>query len=69
MANVKNKNTMAYKNKLIYIREYNKKGIKISLQLNRNTDKDIIEWLEDKPKATILKKLIREEIEREKEGK
>ncbi len=69
MANVKNKETMAYRNKMIYIREYNKKGVKISLQLNRKTDMDIIEWLEDKSKATSLKKLIREEMKREKEGK
>ena len=69
MANVKNKETMAYKNKMFYIREYNKKGVKISLQLNRKTDMDIIEWLEDKSKATTLKKLIREEMKREKEGK
>ena len=64
MATVKNKETMAYKNKMIYIKEYNKKGVKISLQLNRKTDMDIIEWLEDKPKATTLKKLIREEMKR-----
>lgn len=64
-----NKDTVAYKNKLEYIKDYNKKGYKVYLQLNRNTDLDVIEWLEDKAKATIIKKLIREEMQREREGK
>ncbi len=63
-----NKNTAAYKNKLEYIKEYNKKGVKLYIQLNRNTDSDIIEWLEDKQKATVIKKLIREEMRKESEG-
>ena len=63
-----NKNTAAYKNKLEYIKEYNKKGVKLYIQLNRNTDSDIIEWLEDKQKATVIKKLIREEMRNEREG-
>ena len=63
-----NKNTAAYKNKLEYIKEYNKKGVKLYIQLNRNTDSDIIEWLEDKQKATVIKKLIREEMREEREG-
>ncbi len=69
MANKLNKDTLAYKNKLAYIKEYNKRGYKIYLQFNKKTDSDIIEWLEDKQKATVIKRLIREEMQKEREGK
>lgn len=69
MASKLNKNTLAYKNKLAYIKEYNKKGYKIYLQFNRNTDSDIIKWLEDKQKATVIKRLIREKMQKERVGK
>ena len=64
MAKTKNKNSKAYKNKLIYIREYNKKSPRISVQFNIKTEADMIEWLNDKAKATYIKELIRKDIER-----
>jgi hypothetical protein len=64
MANTKNKNTVAYKNKLIYIREYNKKSPRISIQFNAKTEADMIEWLNDKSKATYIKELIKKDMER-----
>ena len=64
MANTKNKNSKAYKNKMIYIREYNKQSPKVSVQFNIRTEADLIEWLSDKAKATYIKELIRKEMER-----
>ena len=60
------KETQAYKNKLAYIREYNKKSPKIYIQLNAKTESDIVEWLSDKAKATYIKELIRKDMERER---
>lgn len=59
-----NKNTTAYKNKLNYIKEYNKKSPKLYIQLNCKTESDIIEWLNGKQKATYIKQLIREDIKK-----
>ena len=67
MANTKNKNTQAYKNKLIYIREYNKKSPKVSVQFNYKTESDMIEWLNGKQKATYIKKLIREDMQKNRQ--
>lgn len=33
------------------------------IDLNRNTDQDILEWLEDKAFATYVKELIRKDIQ------
>lgn len=62
MANTKNKETMAYKNKINYIREYNKKKIKLYMELNPKTESDIIQWLNGRRKATYIKQLIREDM-------
>ncbi len=58
------KETQAYKNKLEYIKAYNKMMPKLTLQFNPKTEMDIIEWLNDKTKATYIKELIREDIKR-----
>lgn len=34
--------------------------VQIHLKLNINTDKDILEWLADKPKQTVIKEALRE---------
>ncbi len=46
---------------------YQKANVKqCGLSLNRNTDADIIEWLEKQPnRAAYLKKIIREDMERQ----
>lgn len=46
---------------------YKKKNIKqVKLDLNINTDQDIIEWLDKQPnKQGTIKQLIRREIEKE----
>lgn len=59
-----NKNTTAYKNKLKYIKEYNRKAPKIYIQLNPKTESDIVEWLNGRQKATYIKQLIRADMER-----
>lgn len=64
MANKLGKDTTAYKNKLIYIREYNKRSPKINIQFNAKTEMDIIQWLEGRQKATYIKQLIREDMKR-----
>lgn len=61
-----NKDTQAYKNKLNYIKEYNKNAPKIFIQLNPRTESDLIEWLSTKAKATYIKQLIREDMKKEK---
>ena len=38
----------------------------VALKLNNKTDADIVEWLKGKAKQTEIKRLIREEIAREK---
>lgn len=60
-----NKDTQAYKNKLNYIKEYNKNTPKIFIQLNPRTESDLIEWLSTKIKATYIKQLIREDMKRQ----
>lgn len=62
MANTKNKETMAYKNKISYIKEYNKKKVKLYMELNPKTESDIIQWLNGRRKATYIKQLIREDM-------
>ena len=62
MANKLSKDTTAYRNKLIYIREYNKKSPKINIQFNAKTEADMIQWLEGRQKATYVKQLIREDM-------
>ena len=58
------KETKAYKNKLEYIKAYNKQMPKIYVQLNPKTEADLIEWLNDKAKATYIKDLIKEDMKR-----
>ena len=60
------KGSEAYRRQLNYIREYNKKSPRMYIQFNRKTEADIIEWLADKRKATYVKKLIREDMARNK---
>lgn len=38
----------------------------VGLKLNNNTDKDILQALEGKPKQTEIKRLIRQGIQQEK---
>ena len=58
-----NKETQAYKNKLAYIKEYNKKSPKMYIQFNARTEADIVEWLKNKVKATYIKELIRKDMQ------
>lgn len=53
-----------YKNKLDYIRDYNRKNKKqIKFELNINTDADIIKHLEKKEnKQGYIKQLIRDDM-------
>lgn len=60
------KETKAYKNKLKYIKEYNKKMPKVYIQFNPKTEDDIIQWMQGRQKATYIKQLIREDIKRNK---
>lgn len=66
MANTKNKDCMAYKNKLSYIAKYNKeKACKklINFSLVNETDKAILQFLETKkPLSPYVKKLILEDM-------
>ena len=39
----------------------------VTTKLFANTDKDILEFLKDKPRATIIKKALREYMENHKE--
>lgn len=48
-------------------KEWTKKNTTfIGLKLNNNTDKDILQALEGKPKQTEIKKLIRKGLEKDK---
>lgn len=60
------KNTIAYKNKLEYIKQYNKKMPKIYVQFNPKTEGDMLEWLDGRQKATYIKQLIREDMKKNK---
>ena len=53
-----------------YIMKYQKANtIQVNVRLSKKYDADIIEWLESKDaKATYIKKLIREDMSRNKEG-
>ena len=53
-----------------YIMKYQKANtIQVNVRLSKKFDADIIEWLESKDaKATYIKKLIREDMSRNKEG-
>ena len=62
MANTKNKQSMAYKNKLAYIKEQNKLNLRFYFTLNPNTESDLIQWLNGRKKATYIKQLIREDM-------
>lgn len=65
MATKLNKETQAYKNKLAYIKNYNKEVCKkVYIQLNPRSESDIIEWLDTKRKATYIKQLIRDDMKR-----
>ncbi len=47
-------------------KRYRKDNVKpVGFNLNKNTDADLIEWLESQPnRAAYLKRLIREDMER-----
>jgi len=47
-------------------KRYRKDNVKpVGFNLNKNTDADLIEWLEQQPnRAAYLKRLIREDMER-----
>ena len=66
MANTKNKESVAYRNKLNYIMEYNKKyAIKKLINFNtlNETDQKILEFIKTKgPLTTYVKKLILEDM-------
>ena len=66
MANTKNKESLAYRNKLNYIMEYNKKyAIKKLINFNtlNETDQKILEFIKTKgPLTTYVKKLILEDM-------
>lgn len=64
MAKKLSKDTQAYRNKLKYIREYNKKSPKLYIQFNYRTEPELIQWLEGRQKATYIKQLIREDMQR-----
>ena len=53
-----------------YIMKYQKANtIQVNVRLSKKYDADIIKWLESKDaKATYIKKLIREDMNRDKEG-
>ena len=57
-----------YRNKVAYIKKWSKANTKRwCLSLNRNYDKEIIEYLESLPNATSwVKELIRKEIKNTK---
>lgn len=58
-----NKNTMAYKNKLVYIHQVTKSWERYFFTLNPNTEQDLIDWLADKkPRAGYIKSLIRKDM-------
>ena len=68
MANKLNKETTAYKNKLEYIKGYNKENSKkITFLLSKKSEADIIQWLEGKRKATYIKQLIREDMKKNRQ--
>ena len=69
MAATLSKDTKAYKNKLEYIKKYNKNVCKkIYMQLNPNTEADIIQWLEGRQKATYIKQLIRDDMKKNRQN-
>lgn len=39
--------------------------VQLHLKLNINTDKDILDWLADKPKQTVIKEALRKMIRKE----
>lgn len=66
MANTKNKECMAYKNKLEYTREYNKKYTTkrmVTFNILNETDKEIMNFVETKrPFSSYVKSLILEDM-------
>lgn len=43
---------------------YNKKCKMLQVRINKETEKDILEWTERNPAATRIKELIREDIKK-----
>lgn len=62
------KTTEAYKNKIAYIGNYRKKNTKAYyFEVNKITEADLYEFLNStKGKATLIKRLLREEMNRAK---
>lgn len=52
-------------------KRYDAKNIlKVAVGFNRNTEPELVERMErEESKATFLKRLVREQVEREKNGK
>lgn len=52
-------------------KRYDAKNIlKVAVGFNRNTEPELVERMErEESKATFLKRLVREQVEREKSGK
>lgn len=52
-------------------KHYDAKNIlKVAVGFNRNTEPELVERMErEESKATFLKRLVREQVEREKSGK
>ena len=62
------KDTKAYKNKLEYIKGYNKENSKkITFLLSKKSEADIIQWLDGKRKATYIKQLIKEDMKKNRQ--
>lgn len=60
---------VASENKKKYDKEYKKKNtVQRVLQLNKNTDKELIKWLDNhRPFATYIKKLVNDDMKKSKE--
>lgn len=64
MANTKNKESMAYKNKLSYINRRQKENtVRVYITLNKITESDMLNHINAQPrKATYIKNLIRSDM-------
>lgn len=72
MANTKNKDCMAYKNKVAYTMQYNKENTSkrvVMFNKNMETDKAIMEFIESRrPFSSYVKRLILEDMRKEKKA-
>ena len=58
------KNTKAYANKKLYVKNYNKEQMKqVKFYVHKTLDKDMVEWLDNhRPTSTYLKDLIKADM-------